>query len=406
MRILLLTQWFDPEPTFKGLIFAKALQKAGHEVEVVTGFPNYPGGKIYPGYKVRWRQKEEVDGIKVTRVFLFPSHNSSAIKRILNYLSFAISACIYGVFSIKKVDIIYAYHPPITIGLAAAIIGLVRRIPFVLDIQDLWPDTLHATGMINNSHLLGIIAKLCQWVYCRAKHIVVLSPGFRNLLINRKVPAAKIDVIYNWANEQLLFSHNKPSFELDTVNRFNVVFAGNMGKAQALDAVLLAAKQVEQVNNKIQFVFVGGGVEVGRLKQLAQEQQIGNVTFLPQMPMSEIGGILQAANVLLVHLKDDPLFEITIPSKIQAYLTIGKPILVAVKGDAADLVVQAKAGYCAQPENIDSIVKAILKMAALSIENLNEIGLNGKNFYYKNLSLSIGSGKFLNIFNKIIDKIK
>ena len=174
MKILLLTQWFDPEPTFKGLAFARELQQQGHQVQVLTGFPNYPGGKIYDGYKLKLYQREQIDGISVLRVALFPDHGSSALKRILNYISIAFMALLFGIFATKKADVIYAYHPPLTVGLAAIFIKLFRRIPIVYDIQDMWPDTLKATGMLNNQRILNIVGHVCHLVYSYVDHIVVL----------------------------------------------------------------------------------------------------------------------------------------------------------------------------------------------------------------------------------------
>ena len=141
-RILLITQWFDPEPTFKGIVFARELVRQGFEVEVLTGFPNYPSGKIYPGYQLRWLQRETIDGVQVTRVPLYPSHDNSAIRRVANYTSFAAAALVYGLFGAKRADVIYAYQPPLTVGVTAALLRLLRRIPVVYDIQDMWPDTL------------------------------------------------------------------------------------------------------------------------------------------------------------------------------------------------------------------------------------------------------------------------
>lgn len=187
LRVLLITQWFDPEPTFKGLLFAKKLQEQGFKVEVLTGFPNYPGGKIYPGYRISWRKKEVIEGVPVNRVAIYPNHGQSAIKRILNYVSFAISSCLFGLWMARHTDIIYAYHPPLTVGLSAGIIRLFFPIKLVYDIQDLWPDSLRATGMIQSKLALSIVAAICQWVYQRADEIVVLSPGFKQLLQKRGV---------------------------------------------------------------------------------------------------------------------------------------------------------------------------------------------------------------------------
>ena len=204
MKIQIITQWFDPEPTFKGLLFAKELAKRGNNVEVITGFPNYPEGKVYDGYKISALQKEEIEGVNISRVALYPSHDSSPLKRTLNYLSFFASSLIYGLFIAKKTDVIYAYHPPLTTVLSAIIIGKLRRIPVVIDIQDLWPDTLKATGMINSNFALSLVSKICDFTYKQAKEIVVLSPGFKKLLVERGVPENKITVIYNWCDETAL----------------------------------------------------------------------------------------------------------------------------------------------------------------------------------------------------------
>lgn len=403
MKILLLSQIFDPEPNIKGLVFAKALAAAGHEVEVLTGFPNYPGGKVYPGYRIKFLQREVMDGIKVTRVPLYPDHSTSSLGRILNYGSFAATSCIYGLFMAKKFDVIYVYTPPMTTAMSAAIISFFRRKPFVYDIQDIWPDTLRATGFVLSDRLLNCIGRCCKFLYKRAAHIVGISPGFKERLLQRGVSAQKISVIYNWCDEQALqTTHQVDLQHMGLAGRFNLVFAGNMGKAQALDNVMLAAKQVAAVNPSVQFVFVGGGIEVECLKRFIKEQEISNVIFLPRMPMNEIGTVLQAADVLLVHLKDDPLFEITIPSKTQAYMAMAKPILMAVKGNAAELIQQADAGYCAEPENIDSIVKAVLAMAALPSNVLQQMGQNGKYYYTKHLSLQVGVRQTIAVLQQVV----
>ncbi len=405
MRILLITQWFDPEPTFKGLVFARALQAEGHEVEVITGFPNYPGGKVYPGYKVKWRQIEYIDGIRINRVPLYPSHDGSALKRIFNYVSFAISSCLYGLFAVGKPDVVYVYHPPLTVGLSASIVSLFRRVPFVYDIQDLWPDTLTATGMVRNKYVLSIVSVLCKFVYRSASKLVVLAPGFKKKLIERGVAAQKIEVVYNWCDENSLKNYElNHSYAHEFYGRFNIVFAGNMGKAQGLDAVLNAAKLVKVDVPRAQFVMIGDGVEVGRLKQRVENENISNVLFMPRIPMSAVGAALGAADVLLVHLKDDPLFSITIPSKTQAYLAVGKPIIMGVKGDAADLIKQAKAGVCIDPEDSMALARAVELLANKRQEELLEIGLNAESFYHKNLSLQIGVRRFSEIFNQLIIK--
>ncbi len=406
IRLLLLTQWFDPEPTFKGLAFAQELIRQGFDVEVVTGFPNYPGGKLYPGYRVRLLQRELINGVKITRVALYPSHDQSAAGRMINYVSFAASALVYCLFRAKRPDVIYAYHPPLTVGITAALTRLFRRIPVVYDVQDMWPDTLRATGMFSNKQALQAVSLVCHWVYRNIDQIVVLSPGFKQLLIERGVPEKKIEVIYNWCNEEAL---NAPAVKvLDAPlnsNQFQIVFAGNMGKAQSLYTVLDAAKLLQQHNHhNILFTFVGGGIEVDGLKKYSQEQQLQNVCFLPQVSMSDVGSILKAADVLLVHLKKDPLFKITIPSKTQAYMAVGKPILMALDGDAASLIRECNCGEIAIPDDPESIAAAALALQKSGAVKLNKMADNGQRFYQKKLALQVGVKHFAAIFKRFANK--
>ncbi|WP_423192327.1 glycosyltransferase family 4 protein [Cupriavidus sp. H18C2] len=400
-RVLLLTQWFDPEPTFKGLVFARELVRQGFEVDVLTGFPNYPGGRLYPGYRMRWRQRELIDGVRVTRVPLYPSHDNSAIQRVLNYVSFAAAALLHGL-SARPCDVVYAYHPPLTVGIAASILRLVRRTPVVYDIQDMWPDTLRATGMIGNPRVLDIVGKVCAWVYRRVDHIVVLSPGFKQLLVERGVPASKIDIICNWADEASLA---QPSGVLPQgfpgPERFRIVYAGNMGRAQALDVVLDAAALLKTRGAPVSFVLVGGGLDAERLSKLAIERGLDNVTFLPPVPMREVGTLLNAADALLVHLRRDPLFRITIPSKTQAYMTQGKPLLMAVDGDAADLVQAADCGVVAESEDAASLADAAERLAAMPPAERDAMGSRAQAYYRQHLSLEVGTSRFGDIFRKL-----
>lgn len=405
VRVLLLTQWFDPEPTFKGLVFARELVRQGFEIEVVTGFPNYPGGKVYPGYKIKWLQRELIDGVHITRVPLYPNHDQSAFKRVLNYLSFATTTLIYGLFMAKRADVIYAYHPPLTVGVAASLIRLFRRIPVVYDIQDMWPDTLRATGMINNPRALSVVAAACQWVYGRVDRLTVLSPGFKRVLIQRGVPEGRIEVIYNWADESSLAT---PRGSLPSgfpgKDRFRILFAGNMGKAQSLDAVLGAAKRLQLWTPQVCFVLLGGGVEVARLQQKAAEMQLDNVLFFPPVPMSEAGIYLNAADVLLVHLRKDPLFKITIPSKTQAYMAAGKPLLMAVEGDAAMLIREADCGRVAKPEDAEDLAHVAAALSRMSQCERDALAENAKRYYQAHLSLQVGVRHFAETFARLTAK--
>jgi colanic acid biosynthesis glycosyl transferase WcaI len=402
-RLILLTQWFDPEPTFKGLLFARALQDRGYDVEVVTGFPNYPGGNVYDGYKIRPIQREILDGVAVTRLALYASHDNRAFFRVANYLSFCFSVFFYLTFIARKADVLYAYHPPLTVGLAAAMVKLIRKTPSVLDVQDMWPDTLAVTGMLNTPTLLRIVGTVCRWVYARMTHIVVLSPGFKQLLISRGVPSEKVTVIYNWADESAIMKagETRPAVMPDD-GRFRLLFAGNMGLAQNLDVVLDAARIVNATNHRVDFCFLGGGLETERVQRRVIDEQLSCVYLFPKVSMAEVGGYLTAADCLLVNLRPDALFEITIPSKTQAYMSAGRPIIMAVGGDAAALVEDAKAGITVKPGDSLALAGAILEMVELSIEAREAMANSAQHYYNNNLSLRQGVDAFATLFRAII----
>lgn len=376
----------------------------GFQVEVITGFPNYPGGTLYDGYRVTFIQKEVIDGVLVTRVPLFPSHDKSKLGRVSNYLSFAFSSLIYGLFFSKRADVIYAYHPPLTVGISALIIKLFRRAPVVLDIQDMWPDTLKATGMITNARLLGAISKVCNLIYSSVTKILVLSPGFKNLLINRGVFDSKIEIIYNWADEKVLRSTtNETPKEFASIEGFKVLFAGNIGQAQGLNVILDAARLLKDDAPKLHFLVLGRGLQLDDLKIRAQQLNLDNVHFLPAVGMEEVGQFLGSADALLIHLNSDPLFEITIPGKTQAYMAVGKPILMGVSGDAASLVSRADCGVCFEPENSVALADAAKGLMLLDSTDIQRLGKNAERFYDENLSVKVGVDSFEKVFNEVID---
>jgi glycosyltransferase involved in cell wall biosynthesis len=400
VRVLLLFEWFDPEPTPKGMPFARELRDLGHEVEVLTGFPNYPGGRIYSGYRVRPRQVEYIDGIKVTRVALYPSHDRSAVRRILTYASFAASACVAGLCLVPRPDVILVNGPPPTVGVAAAIIGWCRRIPFVFDLQDVWPDTLEAAGMLRNARALSLVNRVCLWMYRQASAVAVQAPGMGSRLVADGVDPARIKLVYNWcaevpAAEYVGPRRNRPSGD----PTFEVLFAGNMGKLQALDSVLAAAALIKDSHPHIRFSFMGGGIDVPRLKQRAADQGLTSVHFLPRVPMAEVAPRAAQADALLVHLSDHPLFSITIPSKTQASMAAGKPVVVAVAGDAAALVREAGSGVAAEPCHPRSIADAVVHLSQLPPEQLAAMGQRGRQFYDGRLSLEAGVRAFSDVLD-------
>lgn len=399
-RLILLTQWFEPEPAMRGLSFATEMARRGFRVEVVTGFPNYPGGKVYNDYKIRPLQREQIGQVDVTRLALYPSHDSSRLGRIFNYVSFFFTASFYLIFMARRADVIYAYHPPLTVGMAAALTRLLRRTPVVLDVQDMWPDTLRATGMIGNESILRIIDVFCRWTWRNVDRITVLSKGFRRLLLERNVAPEKVRIIYNWADETATTA--LPPAALADRGRLRVLFAGNMGAAQALDTVLDAARLVAERHGNVDFFLLGSGIEDERLKRLAGDMNLTNVHFLPRVSAAEVGSWLSAADCLLVHLRDDPLFAVTIPSKTQAYMAAGKPVIMAVAGDAAELVRQSGGGVVVPPAQPEALAEAAIALSRLPREELTGLGMRSAKFYVENLSFSHGVDEFVALFEDVM----
>ncbi len=404
MRILLLTQFFQPEPMFKGLPLAQALRDRGHQVEVLTSFPNYPGGIIYDGYRLAAWQRESMNGVDVIRLPLFPSHNRGSLRRMLNYLSFGLTTGVLGLWLVKKPDVIYVYNL-VTLGTTWRLLRFRHRCRVVLDVQDLWPESVASSGMLKWSAAMRFLSWWCRREYRSVDRLIALSPGFKRNLVARGIEPSKVQVIYNWCDESAI-TVSTPNAEaahnLGFSGRFNIVFAGTMGIAQALDTIIDAACIIESECPDVLFTFVGGGIEVERLKRRAE--LLANVQVLAAKPQSEIGVVLSNADVLLVHLKNDPIFEITIPSKIQAYMYVGKPILCGVRGDAADLIDQSGAGISFDPQDVDSLVNAIRLMRNMSSDRLSRMGLAGSKFYSERLAFQTGVDQIESILEAAVDR--
>ena len=386
MRILYLTQWFDPEPIGKGASFVRALERRGHSVEVVTAFPNYPSGRLYDGYRVRPHQREIIEGVEVNRVAIYPSHDQSSVKRIANYLSYVISATLYGIFRARDFDVIYAYPPP-TVGLAAAAIGLVRRRPFVQDIQDLWPESVTGSGMAGTGAMGRMLGWMCNFVYRRAARVVAQSHGMAGRLAERGVPREKLDVIFNWADEDAAARSGTADlapYGFD--GRFNIVYGGNLGRMQGLDTLIRAAQLAARQAPELQLLLIGDGIESDRLRALAAEIGADNVRIAPGVPRYQVGDIFAAADVLALHLIDDPLFEVTIPQKTQFYMAMGKPVLIGVRGEAARAVVDHGAGLAAEPGNIEAMAEAMVRLARMPRSELQAMGARGREAYRRHFS--------------------
>lgn len=380
MRILILTQWYPPEPALLMYEMAQELQTRGHQVQVLTGFPNYPSGNLYEGYRLRPWQREISDGVEIIRTWLYPEHSQSGMRRVLNYLSFAVSSSLFGLFLARRPDVIFVYHPPLTIGIPAWLLSRIWRVPFVYQIQDMWPETLMATGMVRSNRLLHYVALFANWVYRKAAVVLVISDGFCRNLMDKGVPVEKIRVVSNWVDPTAYFPDGRDEAyarELGLQNKFNVMFAGNLGEAQALETVLEAAALLQN-KPQFQFVFIGDGIALDQLKALKVQQGLDNVSFLGRFRPDQMPKLYALADVLLIHLKDDPLFRITIPHKTFAYMASKKPVLAAVAGDTAAVIEGAKAGFACPPQNAVALAEAVCRMAEMGAEALAAMGHNGR----------------------------
>lgn len=400
----MLTQLFQPEPNhLKGLAFAREMIRLGHSVEVLTGFPNYPGGRIYAGYKQSWRMREFLDSVPIIRVPLFADHSSSPLRRILCYFSLALSTFVPGMFLVKKPDVVHVYQGPSTLAFPAMMLKMFFGVPYVLDVQDLWPESLLGSDMLKFKGLASILHVWCDLTYLMADKIIVLSPGYKQAIIQRGVPAEKIEVVYNWCDGSqeaaTVMEEESDPFSLN--GRFNVIYAGNLGRVQALDAVIAAAALLGNEYPDLRIIFVGDGVDSERLKHIVETEKISNVRFIPRQPVERVGEILKKADALLIHLRDDPLCRIGIPQKTQAYLASGRPIIMAVRGDAAELLERAGAGVTCEQENPHSIVAAIRYMIKLSPEERDIMGGNGRRFYGESLCFAIGASQMEKIFTGV-----
>jgi glycosyltransferase involved in cell wall biosynthesis len=274
----------------------------------------------------------------------------------------------------------YVWHPPLTIGVSAWLIGLMRHIPFVYGANDLWPEGIAATGMIKSQRLLNWLARLESFVYRRASAISVLSPGIKRNLVGKGVPPDKVHVLTDWADESIYRPVPPDSAlaeETGMAGHFNVLFGGNMGLAQALETVVEAAQRLSHLPD-IQFVFAGDGVDRARLEALAQEKGLSNVRFLGWQPTENMPRLYALADALLAHFKRAPVFEISIPGKLFNYMACQKPVLMASKGDAADMVRTAGAGVTCEAQDPDALARAVLELYSMSPKDRAEMGAAGR----------------------------
>lgn len=391
-------QWFAPEPVSQPTWIIEALAARGADVRVLTGIPNYPTGRVVPGYQAWRRRFEEVDGFSVQRTPLFPNHGSSALPRMLNYLSWAVSSTVFGQRLLRSADVVLVYSSPATAAMSA-MRARRRGTPYVLLIQDVWPDSIFASGFLPG--LAGrfarrLVNRFVDAAYRGAARIVVTSPGMRDLLVDRGVPGERVSVIFNWVPDgEVGTPPSSPGALRDRLgipaDAFVLMYAGNHGAAQGLDVAIRACAQVGP-GRECHLVLVGDGVEKAALEEVAQREAQGLVHFLGSRPRSEMAELMSQADAQLVSLVSAPLFAVTTPSKLQSVLQAGQPVLVSADGDTARLVQEGGAGRTAPAGDVDVLARQLRALADLSAHELDELGRRGRNLYETRMAENIGAG--------------
>ena len=405
LDVLLISMHYWPEPCdTRTSQLAKSLVRRGHRATVLTSFPNYPFGKVYEGYSQRPWKRETIEGVNVVRVPMFPDHSKSVKRRALSYASFAASASLFGPFLVGRPDLVWIHHPPLTTGLAGWWVSQLIGAPFVYEVHDLWPETLVSSGMVRESKVTAAIRKACDALHDWSAAVVVTSPGMKSHLVSQGVARDKLHVLPQWADEGALLPVERDAGfgeEFGLTGKFNVMFTGNVGAAQELDTVLDTAARMRGVEG-LQFVVVGAGLELERLQARATAEDLHNVLFLGQHPRELMPHFFSWADALLVTLRDDPLFAITVPSKLQAYLHAGRPVLCGVAGDAADVVSRAGCGLTFPPGDHRALASAVQIVTAMAPDARDQMGARGRRYYDQSFSQDSLVTEYEKLFTGIV----
>jgi len=382
MRVLLLSIYHDPEPIPKTGELARELQRRGHEVTVVTAFPHYPAGRLYPGYRLapwRWEIRE---GVRVLRTFIYPYHGRSTPLRMLNYLSWMVSS-LQAIWLAPRCDVMYVWHPPLTVGVSAAVIAAFKRVSYVYDVQDLWPESALASGLMRPGRIVRFLYRLADWVYARAPRLFVVSDAARRYLQGRGVPIDKIEVAHHWLDtspfDQSVTANVRTEFGWE--RRFVVMFAGNLGMVQGLETVVQAAAVIRD-HADVLFVFVGDGSDRVRLEALVADLGLQNVQFVGRHPADQMPSFMRSADALVVHLRPSPIADHAIPTKILAYLAAGRPVVCGTGGAAEEVVRMADAGVTVPPGDATALARAVLAIKSMSADERCRLGENGRAYLH------------------------
>jgi len=362
MKILFITDNFPPEfnaPAARVYEHVREWVKKGVEVTVITCFPNFPFGKVFDGYKNKLYQVENIDGIKIIRVWSYITANKGTFKRTLDFLSFAFTSFIAGLF--VKADIIIATSPQFFTTWSAYLLSKIKRKPWVFELRDLWPESIKAVGAFKSEKLIKFLEKIELALYKDANVIVAVTEAFKRNLISRGIDGDKIKIIPNGANLELFSERAKDQELLEKLNlkgKFVVGYIGTHGMAHGLDFIVKCASKV--MDDKIHFLFIGDGAEKQHIVNLAKKLHLKNVTFLDPVDKKAVPQYLSVIDIALVPLKKTETFKTVIPSKIFEASAMGKPVLLGVDGQARELIEKYKCGLFYEPENEEDFLKKLL----------------------------------------------
>jgi hypothetical protein len=369
MRVLFLSHYFFPEgnaPATRVYELSRRWVRMGHEVTVVTCAPNVPRGVVYDGYRNRLYQREQVDGVDTRRVWTWLAANEGSVRRSANYLSYLLAAT-PAALAAKRPDVLIATSPQFFCGWAGVLASGLRRLPFVLEVRDLWPESIVAVGALRESRLLRALEALERRMYAAATKIVTVGEGYRRRLAERGVAPERVEVVPNGVDLSLFRGEadgSRVRAEYGLGRAFVCVYAGTIGMGCGLDVVIRAARLLrERGRDDVRFLLVGDGAIRERLEREAREAGLASVVFSGRLDKSRMPEVLAAADACLVHLAKRDLFTTVLPSKIFEAAAMAKPIVLGVEGFAAELVAGAEAGLCIEPENEAELVDSVLRLA-------------------------------------------
>ena len=404
MKILIISQYFWPEE-FRINDLAADLVKRGHEVNVLTGKPNYPKGKIYKGYGFLTHAKDLYNGVEVFRVPLIPRGSGSGICLALNYISFVVASSIFVICYRKKYDITFTYAiSPITQAYPALLHKRIFKSKACVWVQDLWPESVNAAGKMSSNFVTNCLEKMVQNIYRRTDKLLVQSEAFIESVHEKGVPYRQIRYIPNWAEDLYCDKSNvvKDKYQHLIPSGFKVMFAGNIGEAQDFDSIVKAA-ELTKIYPEIKWVIVGDG----RKKAWAEREviQLGlqnTVFFLGRFSVDNMPNFFIHADFMLVTLKDEKIFSMTIPGKVQSYMAFGKPIVGMLNGIGAKVIQDANCGYISSAGDYVSLANNVINSYLANDDILNQKGQNGKQYYNQYFSKEVIIDNLIDTFKELM----